>query len=147
MDTLTRFLRKTSISDGCWMWTGNTTKGYPNSILSEGRKMRVTHWALLHYRGIEVPEGMETDHLCHTAAVKAGECDGGVDCSHRRCVNPEHLEVVSRHENTNRRVRQFACRRGHPRTEENVYVNPQGKVICRVCRDASWRAWRAKHSS
>lgn len=26
------------------------------------------------------------------------------------------------------------CKRGHPRTEDNTYTNPQGKSFCKVCR-------------
>lgn len=42
----------------------------------------------------------ELDHLCHTLDV---DCPGGVGCRHRRCVNPAHLEEVSKTENTRRR--------------------------------------------
>lgn len=32
----------------------------------------------------------------------------------------------------------FACRRGHERTDENVYVRPDGHRCCRKCRAISW---------
>lgn len=132
MDVLKRFEAKTDRSGDCWLWTGHTLRGYPRQIMDDYRRWMVSHWALMHYRGIEVPPGMETDHLCHTAAVAAGTCDGGDSCPHRSCVNPWHLEVVSRSENQKRRAR-TSCRRGHPYTPENTTFD-SGKRRCRVCQ-------------
>ena len=47
-----------------------------------------------------IPHGYDIDHVCHNAAAVAGRCAGGDSCIHRRCVNPDHLEPVTRRENT-----------------------------------------------
>lgn len=43
-----------------------------------------------------MPKGYELDHLCHT---KDKICKGGKTCLHRKCVNPEHLQLVTQAEN------------------------------------------------
>jgi hypothetical protein len=41
----------------------------------------------------------DLDHLCHNADL---QCPGGRGCPHRRCVRPDHLEVVTRQVNVRR---------------------------------------------
>jgi hypothetical protein len=38
-----------------------------------------------------------------------------------------------------------ACRNGHPRTPENIYVRPDGHRECRECRRESWRRYWHTH--
>lgn len=58
-----------------------------------------------------IPDGMTLDHLCHTTDRS---CLGGVTCLHRRCVEPKHLEVVTRVENSRRmKNRREKCANGH----------------------------------
>ena len=38
------------------------------------------------------------------------------------------------------------CRRGHPFDEENTYVAPKGKRLCRICKKESRRKWEAANS-
>ena len=71
---------------GCWMWRmALNSDGYAFiSVL--GRKMRSAHrYYYEKYKG-EIPKGLDIDHLCRN----------------RACVNPNHLEAVSRGENLNR---------------------------------------------
>lgn len=82
-----------------------------------------------------VPDGFELDHLCNE----------------RRCVNVEHLQVVTHAENCRLRHERAGftprrqvprsrvvgeCSRGHALTGDNVYIVPTtGRSRCRQCRD------------
>ncbi|MGO3650436.1 HNH endonuclease signature motif containing protein [Agrococcus casei] len=71
-----------------------------------------------------IPEGLEIDHLCRN----------------RSCVNPKHLEAVSKRENLARgyavpaiNARKTHCKRGHEFTAENTYRWGSSR-ICRACK-------------
>lgn len=127
---------------GCWMWTGRLDRdGYPVFRTDPKRpEQRAYRVAYALHKG-EIPVGAQLDHLCHTAAVQAGECSGGV-CLHRRCVNPEHLEAVTgsvntlRSDHAERRVTH--CPMGHPYTPDNTIARG-GKRYCRECKRTRWR--------
>ena len=122
-------------ANGCWLWTGEGNKdGYGMFRPGPGQPRYMTHrWAYETYTG-PIPDGMQVDHTCHTNDTT---CPGGADCAHRRCCNPEHLEVVTASENTTRQ-RHFlrgkeACPRGHPYQGDNLITGRDGKRRCREC--------------
>lgn len=115
--------------DGCWLWTGAVANGYGRVVtLERPRRLAPAHryvWEL--HRG-PVPPGMVLDHLCH----RPDECAGGVTCPHRRCVNPWHLEPVTRRQNAapDRTSHPLAfrggrCRRGHDLTAPGAILPPR----------------------
>lgn len=121
--------------DGCWNWTGaRQPNGY--GVFGFRDKTARAHraaWELL--RG-PIPEGMDLDHLCRN----------------RACVNPAHLEPVTRSVNLRRgvgipgiRSRQTHCVNGHEFTPENTYIPPKGGRHCRACRKAANDANYLKH--
>lgn len=120
--TLARFMSKVEIQpNGCWYWRQPRKDGYGE--LSVGRAKRLAHvLAWEHFVG-PVAEGHEVDHQCHNWHPT---CRGGPTCQHRRCCNPEHLDATTRSINLTRRWRN-KCKVGHPLTEDNVYVKPDGK--------------------
>lgn len=75
--------------NGCWLWTGATSpQGYGrfNAGLREDARNVLAHrWSYEHHVG-PIPDGLDLDHLCRV----------------RHCVNPEHLEPVTRQENVQR---------------------------------------------
>lgn len=108
--------------DGCWEWTGHLSRGYAVFSL-KNRPVRVARASYEAFVG-PIPEGLTIDHLCRNT----------------RCVNPEHLEPVTRGENTLRgetvtakNSRARACPKGHPYNEENTY-RKRGRRMCRACR-------------
>lgn len=122
---------------GCQLWTGTTVRGYGK--VYEGRRNRLVHRAVFEALVGPIPEGMDLDHTCHT---RDPLCRGGVTCTHRRCVNVEHLEPVPPIEN-NRRSQSFSainatkthCDHGHEFTSANTYIRPRnGQRQCRQCR-------------
>lgn len=122
-------------SEGCWLWTGATTKGY-GRVWFEG-KVWLAHRLAWFLTFGEVPP--ELDHVCRV----------------RACVrpDPEHLEPVTHRENVARglfgekwreRSEQTHCKNGHEFTEENTYVSPRQRG-CRTCRrEAATRYNRKK---
>lgn len=86
------------LDNGCWEWTGGLNQyGYAKVKYDYvDRGGHTVSWYLANGRWPKE----ELDHLCHTLDPA---CVGGVDCRHRRCINPAHLEEVSKVENTRRR--------------------------------------------
>ena len=77
-----------------------------------------------------IPEGMTIDHLC----------------MQKTCINPDHMEVVTRSENSRRRLRaQTHCVKGHPLSGENVVLlkkrDGYTRRCCVTCRRATNRAY------
>lgn len=141
--TLARFNRQAKPqANGCWLWMGNagTADGYGKFRPAPGRPIEMAHrWAYEAFCG-PIPDGMQVDHKCHTDAL---ECPGGPRCIHRRCCNPDHLEVVTASENTMRQ-RHFArsrteCPKGHSYEGENLILGKDGKRRCRTCDRARKR--------
>lgn len=81
-----RFLSRIDIQDdGCWLWTGPGQQYGRFSIGSDPERWAHRNAWRLHHRR-EIPEGMQLHHLC------------GVP----RCVNPLHLELVTREDHHQR---------------------------------------------
>ncbi len=125
-ENLLRRLRLTC--GGCVEFTGSTSHGY--GTVRAGGKVKKAHRAMYELMVGPIPEGLEIDHLCRN----------------RVCVNPGHLEPVSRLENIRRGTQgefwaaKTHCKQGHPFDAENTYVN-SGKRACRTCRRAWTNAW------
>lgn len=121
-----RFRNKVAISDGCWEWIAyrdaRTRYGRYNRGSGEGAAW--AHRMSLELLGIDIPDGMQVDHLCRN----------------RGCVRPDHLEVVSVSENVLRgrmgNEGSGVCRAGkHPWIPENIYYSrSNGARYCRECK-------------
>lgn len=137
-DQLRRFEAKTTFApNGCIIWIGAKAKGYGRFYLN-GKVLSAHRVAWEHQNGV-IPEGLDLDHQCHNEDT---ECLGGTDCPHRACVNPEHLEPVTRRTNLNRHFRRIThCPQGHEYDEENTRIY-KGTKVCRKCHNQ--RAIEAK---
>lgn len=128
-----RFIRDEQT--GCWDWTGAISNKSYGSIYYEGR-MQKAHRVMWRLERGEIPSGLELDHLCRN----------------RRCINPDHLEPVTRRENlargiqTNQNAGKLVCIRGHAFTEKNTRTRPNGERTCIACMDMHRRNWRAKNA-
>jgi hypothetical protein len=124
-----RFWPKVNKTETCWLWTaGRTPAGYGSFFAREPKRIEYAHriaWQLVNG---PLPSDLVIDHLCRV----------------RHCVNPEHMELVTRGENNRRgiaRERRIAqaktvthCKRGHPFDEANTYVRADGERNCRTCQ-------------
>lgn len=119
-DPASRFWPKVDRSGDCWLWLGaKKASGYGNFGLTNNKCVLAHRFSFELERG-PIPEGLELDHLCRNPS----------------CVNPEHLEPVTRAENK-RRTRGIHllshCKRGHEFTADNTYVCRYGSRRCREC--------------
>lgn len=122
-----RLAEKVSIDDdtGCHVWTGALDpQGYGRIFVSgQGNGHAYVQAFLL--AGGTIPAGYTLDHLCRN----------------RRCVNPAHLEPVTRGANVLRgegitavNARKTHCKRGHEFTPDNTYRTGRGGRGCRTCK-------------
>ncbi len=116
-------------NSGCWLWLGSLTHNGYGSIWANGRLKRAPRVSYELHVGI-IPHGLEIDHLCRV----------------RCCVNPDHLEAVTRKENARRGYygQKTHCPQGHPYSGDNLYVRPNGKGRdCRKCKALRMNRYRA----
>lgn len=113
----------------CWIWQRSfDVHGYGQ--LTIGNRLQKAHRVSYEMFEGPIPDGLHIDHLCRV----------------RACINPDHLEPVTKAENERRalefRRSQATCKNGHP-WDENAYINPKGHRNCRACRRESLRRFRA----
>ncbi len=101
----------------CLIWAGaKTNAGYGHRTI-RGVSYLAHRVAYEEAKG-PIPAGMEIDHLCRN----------------RACVEPSHLEVVSRRENVRRQAASRThCPSGHPYAGVNLYLTRAGHRVCREC--------------
>ena len=116
--------------------------GYGKYVTINGKNYRAHRGAWIQAHG-EIPKGMVIDHICHNEAVERGECEGGITCIHRACINPEHLRLVTQRENIMAGLRNIDnrthCYKGHT-FEGNILVRKNGKRECAECNRVRARA-------
>lgn len=131
-----RFWEKVQKTKTCWLWIGAIqSNGYGNFWASPDKRWSRAHRVSWELENGKVPEGLDLDHLCRV----------------RHCVNPAHLEPVTRRENLLRgetlvaaAARKTHCVNGHPLTD--VYSRKDRKHRqrqCRVCGKLNARRYRA----
>lgn len=136
---------------GCWLWMGCVNRGGYGRISRGGRsgKSALVHRVSYSLHRGSVPPGYELDHLCRQ----------------RSCLNPEHLEIVTRKVNIARgdgprltrlkHQQRTHCKWGHPFTADNTrwQIDHRNGARCRQCIECSrlnqlkaWKAgWRPPH--
>src|SRR4051812_21072155 len=84
---LDRFWAKVQVGapGQCWEWTATRDRGGYGRFYLRGGLAAAHRFSYQTFVG-PIPEGLEIDHLCHN----------------RGCVNPQHLDVVTRRENIKR---------------------------------------------
>ncbi len=113
-------------NSGCWLWLGARSPGGYGHIRVAGILWMAHRLSYEAFIG-SIPERRELDHKCRV----------------RSCVNPEHLQIVTRGENAllgetgkvtgamNRA--KTHCKRGHPLSGNNLYIYRDGRD-CKICR-------------
>ncbi len=140
---LDRFMKYVSPepNSGCWLWLGVLTQlSSVDGRGSEGYgrcscngKTAAAHRVAYELLKGPIPEGLELDHLCRV----------------RCCVNPDHLEPVTKDENFRRGLQGVLrspithCHNGHAFEGRNVMTFGKSRH-CRECSLARGRVSDAK---
>lgn len=128
-------------TETCWLWTGYTDPrdGYGRFKPRHNDKAELAHrLAYARWYG-PVPEDMVVDHLGHPF-------------ERRRCVRPEHLELITHEENTRRgdspagrNARLTHCPRcGDPLAPPFATIRKSGERRCKRCQRAEHARYRAR---
>lgn len=129
-----RFWEKVRKTDGCWEWTGGRTLGY--GAFTIDRQVGTKRAHILSYEwNVGPTEGRWVLHRCDNPP----------------CVRPDHLFLGDVRDNNQDMINKgrgwfqnkTACHNGHPYTEENTYIDTDGRKRCRVCRRARRKVRRS----
>lgn len=116
---------------GCWECQGKLSSGYAR--MGWAGRIQVAHRVVYTLLVGPIPDGLTLDHLCRV----------------RHCVNPAHLEPVTRGTNVLRGIGPAAlnavkthCPAGHEYNEVNTYIDSLGQRTCRSCHRVAEAARR-----
>lgn len=122
-----RFAQKVVVAkSGCWEWIGSRMGNGYGQFYVAGKSVSSHRYSYEIIKG-PVAGGFDLDHLCRN----------------RPCVNPAHLEPVSRSVNIKRgdirmnngNAAKTSCPAGHPYNEENTCIRkPSHRAPFRTCR-------------
>ena len=107
-----RFWKQVDKTNNCWVWTGNLNDhGYGRFGINY-KRFYVHRLSYEYYKG-KISSELEVDHLC----------------KNRRCLNPDHLELVTHRENLLRsptiaaiETAKTHCASGHEYSKDNLYA-------------------------
>lgn len=130
-DDIERFMRFVDkLPSGCWFWTGARSRGGEvkkqklyGSFRVNGKTVRAHRFACEAIAGKRCPQGHHRDHTCRFTL----------------CVNPDHMEIVTKEENERRkqeRRRSDARRNGRDRKATGNLRRPRAKARVVVARGA-----------
>lgn len=119
----------------CWLWEASCDQyGYGRlGVWKKGKTVPRQAYRIAYELSVgPIADGLTLDHLCRVPA----------------CVNPAHLEPVTKSENERRGLRGVLtthCPQGHPYDAANTYVDPKGGRRCRICaRTANRERYRSR---
>ena len=121
--------------NGCWDYNGRTNdSGY--ALFMVDHKLKYAHrWAYEFYKG-EIPDGMTVDHICFN----------------RKCINPEHLRLLSWSENAKRwaapqQIKTWCDKHNCPRKiklEKHKNGNTTRHSVCLKCASEHTAAYKKR---
>lgn len=137
LSVLERFSEREPMS-GCWLWTGGTASGYGrvNGQYHGNKVAWAAHRISFELHRGKIPKGLDLDHLCRV----------------RSCINPDHLEPVTRQVNLVRGLGgrlKTHCPKGHSLSGDNIlwHTGPEGfrKRKCKACQYTGVKDWAARN--
>jgi len=120
----TSFWKRVRKTQGCWDWAGSIHNSTGYGYFYPSGETVLAHRFSYELNVGTIPEGLTIDHLC----------------KNRRCVQPEHMEVVTIRVNllrgdgfSGKNHRKTHCPSGHPYAGDNLIVTGTGWRQCRRC--------------
>lgn len=141
-----RFCSKFTVNeDGCWIWTASKNKQGYGKYRYKDKMLRAHRYAYEIFRD-KVPPGFDLAHYRMDEGPEHAPCS-------RACVNPAHLRPMPHKENIRRgrsgairggqQLAKTHCPQGHIYAGSNLYINPDGRRLCRACNRENQRKLRA----
>lgn len=122
-----RLYERVKIVNGCWVFTGSTgNSGYGKLRVGRHQDYSVHRMSFTLLNG-SIPIGKCVLHTCDV----------------RRCINPDHLFIGTKRDNTldmiakGRHVSGPSLRTCCPKGHEYSGINSKGRRICRICQSAA----------
>lgn len=117
-----RFFDKVVKTESCWIWSGHITDSGYGQFRYMGKTHRAHRVSYILKHG-SIDDSLVIDHLC----------------KNKKCVNPEHLDLVTQKENVSRglsgKVNNAQSRKTHcPEGHEYSRKTKNGYRVCGVCR-------------
>ena len=109
-----RFLNKVDDTGICWVWKGAKTGDYGRFAVTSDHIMTSHRFSYGCFVD-NIPEGYDIHHVC----------------KNKLCVNPAHLQAVSKKEHGRLDLKTH-CKYKHEFTPENTYKR-KGKRWCKIC--------------
>jgi HNH endonuclease len=99
----------------CWLWTGGLNNCGYGQVTYRGKTCSA-HRAVYTELVGEIPKGLQLDHLCHI----------------RNCVNPDHLEPITKAEN----MRRAGIRNGWNKHKKTIGARkPHNVMTKKLCNN------------
>jgi hypothetical protein len=108
--------------DGCWLWTASLGRGGYAQVWWGGTMARAHRVVYELITGVAVPADLESDHLCRV----------------RHCVNPGHLEPVTRQENQRRRRKYPDDPKGATHARQRAWRERQRAARVSARNESGW---------